>query len=208
MQVFGQFLGTESALQHALSSLGPPAAHLDLGTSSWLQLVSRWAGCLGHTLPQCAAPGTQSFVGASDYIAKVPTSAQRTKFTSVVEARGAQSGALLIDAYGGALNRIASSATAFVHRNQLASIQYFAAGNAVSARGWINGARKALAPVVSGQAYVNYIDPQLANWQTAYYGSNLAASAGREEEVRPAQPVPLRAEHPSLGRLGCTCAPE
>ena len=174
VQVFGQFLGSETALKTALASLGPPASHLDIGTSSWLDLVRRWAGCLGHTLPQCAAPGTQAFVGASDYIAKVPTAAQRATFVSVVEGRGTQSGALLIDAYGGALNRIAPGATAFVHRNQLASIQYFAAGNGASARGWINGARKALAPAVSGQAYVNYIDPQLANWQTAYYGTNLA----------------------------------
>jgi FAD/FMN-containing dehydrogenase len=173
VQVFGQFLGSETALKAALASLGPAASRLDIGTSTWLDLVRRWAGCLGHTLPQCAAPGTQAFVGASDYIAKVPTTTQREKFVSAVEGRGAQSGALLIDAYGGALNRVAPTATAFVHRSELASIQYFAAGSAASARGWVDGARKALAPAVSGQAYVNYIDPHLANWQAAYYGSNL-----------------------------------
>jgi FAD/FMN-containing dehydrogenase len=174
LQVFGQFLGSESALKAALATLAPPAAKLTTGTATWLDLVRRWAGCLGHTLPECAAPGTQPFVGASDYIAKVPTSGQLAKFRSVVEARGANSGALLIDAYGGALNRVKPTATAFVHRNQLASVQYFAAGNGASARGWIDGARAALKPAVSGQAYVNYIDPHLANWQHAYYGTNLA----------------------------------
>jgi hypothetical protein len=79
----------------------------------------------------------------------------------------------LIDAYGGAINRVPAAATAFAHRNQLASIQYFAAGDGASARHWVDGARAALAGAVSGQAYVNYIDPHLANWQRAYYGTNL-----------------------------------
>jgi FAD/FMN-containing dehydrogenase len=174
VQVFGQFLGSETALKAALASLGPPATKLTTGTATWLDLVRRWAGCLGHTLPQCAAPGTQGFVGASDYVAKVPAGAALAAFRSVIEARGASSGALLIDAYGGALNRVAAAATAFPHRNQLASIQYFAAGDYASARAWITASRAALAPAVSGQAYVNYIDPQLANYQQAYYGSNLS----------------------------------
>ena len=173
VQVFGQFLGSESALKAALASLGPPATKLTTGTATWLDLVRRWAGCLGHSLPGCAAPGHQAFVGASDYIRAVPSAAQLAKFRSVVEARGAASGALLIDAYGGALNRISPSATAFVHRNELASIQYFAAGNGASARAWVDASRGALRPAVSGAAYVNYIDPHLTNWPTAYYGANL-----------------------------------
>jgi FAD/FMN-containing dehydrogenase len=174
VQVFGQFLGTESALEQALASLTPAATHLVTGTASWLDLVRRWAGCLGHTLPQCAKPGTQPFVGASDYLARVPKPAELAKFKTVIERRGAASGALLIDAYGGAINRVPAAATAFVHRDQLASIQYFAAGDGASARHWVDGARAALEGAVSGQAYVNYIDPHLANWQRAYYGTNLA----------------------------------
>ena len=174
VQVFGQYLGSESSLKAALASLGPPATKLTTGTASWLDLVRRWAGCLGHTLPGCAAPGHQAFVGASDYIRKVPSAAQLAQFRSVIEARGAQSGALLVDAYGGALNRVPPAATAFVHRNELASIQYFAAGDGASARAWVNASRAALRPAVSGAAYVNYIDPALTNWQQAYYGSNLA----------------------------------
>ena len=174
VQVFGQFLGTETALKSALATLGPPAQQLVTGTSTWLDLVRRWAGCLGHTLPSCAAPGHQVFVGASDYIARQPTPGHIGTFRSVVEARGSAPGALLIDAYGGALNRVPVKATAFAHRNALASIQYFATGDAASARSWVNASRATLAPSTSGAAYVNYIDPDLANWQRAYYGSNLA----------------------------------
>lgn len=173
VQVFGQYLGSETGLKAALATLGPPATKLTTGTATWLDLVRRWAGCLGHSLPGCSTPGQQAFVGASDYLAKVPTPAQLAKFRTVVEARGSSSGALLIDVYGGALNRIAPSATAFVHRHVLASIQYFAAGDGASARAWVDSSRAALKPAVSGAAYVNYIDPYLANWQQAYFGSNV-----------------------------------
>jgi FAD/FMN-containing dehydrogenase len=103
----------------------------------------------------------------------VPSAAELARFRAVVEARGASPGALLIDAYGGALNRVGPAATAFVHRRELASIQYFASGDGTSARAWVDSSRAALAPAFSGAAYVNYIDPHLADWQHAYYGSNL-----------------------------------
>ncbi|HEX6701364.1 MAG TPA: FAD-binding oxidoreductase [Gaiellaceae bacterium] len=174
VQVFGQFLGTETRLKEALATLHPPAQKLVIAPSSWLDLVRRWAGCLGHTLPGCSAPGHQAFVGASDYVRRVPSAAELAAFRRVVEARGSEGGALLIDAYGGAVNRISPTATAFAHRRELASIQYFAAGEAASARAWVQHSRAALASAVSGAAYVNYIDPSLRNWQHAYYGPNLA----------------------------------
>lgn len=59
VQVFGQFLGSETNLKAALATLGPPAQKLVTGTSTWLDLVRRWAGCLGHTLPACSTPGHQ-----------------------------------------------------------------------------------------------------------------------------------------------------
>ena len=173
VQVFGQYFGGEPALRAALRTLGPPAEKLDIGSSSWIDLVRRWAGCLGHTLPSCSTPGHQAFVGASDYVAKVPTAAHASLFTEAIDARGALPGALLVDAYGGALNRVSPSATAFAHRGMLASIQYFATGEPTSARRWVNASRATLAPATSGAAYVNYIDPALKDWQRAYYGANL-----------------------------------
>ena len=82
-------------------------------------------------------------------------------------------GSILMDAYGGAINRIPKAATAFVHRDQLFSVQYVAASSSAADADWLRAFRAAMAPYVSGQAYQNYIDPELAQPNVAYYGTNL-----------------------------------
>lgn len=197
VQVFGQYLGPQNELTSLLTSLQPAASKLTLGTATWLDLVARWAGCLGHSLPGCATPVDTAFFGSSSYLGRIPTQPQLTQFRHAIESRGAQSGALLIDAYGGAINRIAPAATAFPHRRALASIQYFAVGG-TSARTWVTQTRAQLAPAMTGEAYVNYIDPQLPNALHAYYGANLPRLEQVKRTYDPhdlfrfAQSVPLR----------------
>jgi hypothetical protein len=80
---------------------------------------------------------------------------------------------------GGAINRVAPGATAFVHRDSLFLAQLTttwadsASAAAVAAQQrWLAGFRAALAPYGNGEAYQNYVDPALVGWQRAYYGRN------------------------------------
>jgi len=113
-------------------------------------------------------------------------------------------GEVIFDSWGGAINRVAPDATAFVHRRGLASAQYeaaFSAGVGVgalrSAKSWMDGWYGSLRPFVSGEAYQNYIDPALSNWENAYYGANLArlrqvkAKWDPDDVFRFAQSIPL-----------------
>jgi len=89
-------------------------------------------------------------------------------------------GGIILDAWGGAIGRVGPAETAFVHRDAIASVQYFggypagAPAEVIEANSrWLRDLVAAAAPHVSKQAYQNYIDPELADWAAAYYGTNL-----------------------------------
>jgi FAD/FMN-containing dehydrogenase len=187
----GQYFGTEQellALIKPLVDTGTPT-NVTTHTRTGIEAALFWAGCSGETVGQChlSPRGTMArstFLAKSDFVAKPLSVAAVTTMINAIDARQASPtlgrGALLMDSYGGAINRVPSAATAFVHRDQLFAIQYtaqFTAG-APAARvaantQWLNDLHGALRTAVSGQAYQNYIDPGLAGWQAAYYGSNL-----------------------------------
>ena len=50
---------------------------------------------------------------------------------------------------------------------------------------WLSETAAALAPYTNGEAYQNYIDPTLADWPQAYYGSNLARLASVKRAYDP-----------------------
>jgi hypothetical protein len=121
-----------------------------------------------------------TFNAKSDYVATPLPPAGRSAMVAAAEAPG--SGALLCDSYGGAVNRVSPTETAFAHREQLFCIQYYGNG---STAGWINQAWTKMRPYVSGQAYQNYIDPTLQNWPQAYYAQNLSRLNATRQRVDP-----------------------
>jgi FAD/FMN-containing dehydrogenase len=101
-------------------------------------------------------------------------------------------GGIAFDAMGGAVNRVAPGATAFVHRNALFGAQYTTDWtNGASSTGinnqhaWLRKYWSSMRPYASGQAYVNYIDPDLTNWQQAYYGGNYSRLAAIKKKYDP-----------------------
>ncbi len=188
----GQYLGSASALPGLLGPLlSVPGASLSSHVNlPYVSLQLLLAGCSHDTIAAChtvgAGPGgtlpRNTFNAKSDYVAKRLSSAGRNAMVAAAESTAGSGGALLCDAYGGAINRVAPGATAFVHRRQLFCIQYY--GNGASAA-WINQAWNKLRPFVSGMAYQNYIDPHLQGWQQAYYGHNYARLKATRKRVDP-----------------------
>ena len=183
----GQFFGSPTQLNALLApffAAGAAPVSVDVRSLPYLDAMLLWAGCsdaMHCKLGDGAARST--FAAKSDYAAAPMSSAGIGTLLRAVEARAAAPAraSVLLDAYGGAINRVPKAATAFVHRDVLFSMQYVAgwepaggdpaAGAAIS---WLRNTRAVMQPHVSGQAYQNYIDADLQRWGAAYYGSNYA----------------------------------
>ena len=201
VSVVGQFSGPEARLRRLIAPLmRVPGGRLGSGADSSMGLVRRWAGCLDRSTVACHTVGTRAggslprnrFAAASGYVDRPLTGAQRRALLALVDGRRRQragGGALIFDAYGGAIRRIAQDATAFAHRTALCGVQAYAgfgAGGSAPAADWLARTRAILAGVGTG-AYVNYIDPKLARWADAYYGANLDRLRDVRRRYDPAQ---------------------
>ena len=197
IEVGGTYLGSISAaaaqLEKLYAAAGSHPSSPFMETTSWLHAMLVEAGCASLTVNQCHLP-TQTAGGQlsraseyakSDFFTKPLSSQGIGTLLSGVEtfqrASGAPgaSGGIAFDALGGAVNRVAPGATAFVHRNALFQAQYtttWPVGSAAAAvarqHAWQQSFWQSMRPYASGQAYQNYIDPALTNWRQAYYGAN------------------------------------
>ncbi|HEX4203896.1 MAG TPA: FAD-binding oxidoreductase [Ktedonobacteraceae bacterium] len=197
VQVNGVYVGGLAPLNSLLLQLtkriGAAPSSRFVWTDSILNTMLYEAGCYNKTVAECHLPTQnpqgqyQRSVGGakSDYFTKALPRPAINVLVNAISKRHASTtlgeGGISLDASGGAINRVAANATAFVHRNDLFSAQYNASWNVSDARSivdanhaWLNATWQAMRPYASGAAYQNYIDPDLKNWQQAYYGSNFS----------------------------------
>jgi hypothetical protein len=211
----GQPAACQAALQPLLRAVGSAPTDNFVGPESYLRAMFVEAGCEGNTLAQCRLPseGPQGILPRAAFAAKscyvtgpLPSAGIDAVISSVTNLDGSDpdvGGGMVFDAYGGAIGRVGAGDTAFVHRDALACIQLsvnWGPGAATTtvdgALSWLSGAHSKLGPYSTG-AYQNYIDPELTNWQQAYYGDNLSRLMSVKSTYDPddffhfAQSIPL-----------------
>jgi len=147
-------------------------------------------------------PDSVLMKGKSDYVTDAMTGQGiSTLLEGLLKAPGEI--AVLCDTYGGAINKVAADATAFVHRgNTRYVMQYYMQWDNPSASdaniAMMRTLYASMRPFVSGGCYVNYCDLDLGDgYAKAYWGDNLPRLMKIKAQVDPnnifrhAQSVPL-----------------
>jgi FAD/FMN-containing dehydrogenase len=177
------------ALKSLLSAVGKDPLFQQSGPVPYTLFPLEAAGCHEMTVAQCHLTGQtpegklerHTFAGSSDIFEHWLPDAGMEALVGAIRARYDKGleGAAMLDLMGGAVNRVAPDATAFVHRKAAFTAQYFshyAVGTADAivdeAAAWETSMRARMRPWSSGHAYQNYLDPNIKDWKDAYYGAN------------------------------------
>ena len=188
--------GTASDLASRFDTLvagtGAPS-YREQGVRTYRDVMLLEAGCLGRSLEQCHLVGTTpaAVLGRETYVAKSAVAQQPLSEAAIAALVGAIAslagrpgvggGAVLLDSLGGAVSRVAPSATAFAHRDAFAVAQLIASWNAAGPASvaddmqtWLRDLYATARPLIGRGAYVNYADAELPDWEDAYWGANYA----------------------------------
>ncbi|MFI1004547.1 FAD-binding oxidoreductase [Streptomyces galbus] len=199
-------IGTYGQLQNAVDRLadrvGAPATSVSLRRRSYEQAMEAYAGCSSFAADaQCHLPGStpgrspqgalgrETYAARSDFFDRSLSAAGIQALLAQTKAVRGGAGSITLTALGGAVNRVAPTATAFVHRRSRMLAQYYAswkAGTAgTSSQSWLTAAHGAMKPYASGAAYQNYTDPTLTDWKKAYYGDAAARLTQLKKQYDP-----------------------
>jgi FAD/FMN-containing dehydrogenase len=230
VRVAGMLVGTAASLGSMVGSLiaavGSAPTYRFVGPEQYLHAMLVEAGCESLDVAQChrttqTPSGTldrAASVASSAYVSTIPGTTGVDAFvqsvTDLVSTLPGVGGGLVFDSYGGAINAVKPTDTAFVHRNAVCGIEASVATGASASsvaqgRTWLSHFAAVCAPDVDGSAYQNYIDPTLSDWQSAYYGENfdrlvsVKATYDPDDVFRFAQSIPTQQPAtPALRQVG------
>jgi len=194
-QVGGVFCGPPAPLAELVgglrSTIDASPTYEFIGGDAYLNAMKAEAGCEGLTIASCHLAGQnplgtrsrEAYSAKSSYVSRPMDEGRATQWAHALELFSGEApylgGAIAFDAYGGALNRLAKDATAFVHRDKLAGVQatsswspYASEQQIATGTSWLSWLAANVIDPAEG-AYQNYIDPTLVDWRRAYYGENL-----------------------------------
>lgn len=154
----------------------------------YLPAMMYFGGCANYSMAQCrpswnggGALGRESFTASSRVLTKpLPDPGKLTELLT-----GRQGMDILLDSMVGAPARIGASDTAFAYRGALATAQIYVGDTTAAARTAVDEVRDGLGNLTGDTGFVNYIDPGIKNWASAYYGGNAARLRGIAKRYDP-----------------------
>jgi len=178
--------GTYFGSEEEFDSLNITSVFPDYSTSSvlvfndWAGLVANWAENVGLTVGGAipASFYSKNLAFTNSEIIPDATVDQFFQYLDTVN-KGTLIWFAIFDLEGGATNDIAPDATAYGHRDALFYMQTYAVDLLKvtdTTRAFITGMNNIVASGFPGQtlgSYAGYVDPELANADQAYFGSNL-----------------------------------
>jgi FAD/FMN-containing dehydrogenase len=190
--------GPESLIPYLdalIAAVGTAPVRNQVDDLTYSQAMMRYFGCADRTVDQCHRAGTtpEALLPRHSYVVNrgrlldgpLPPAAVDALLAAFESAPTA--GQLRVVSWaglGGRINEVDPAATAYVHR----SAQFYVAVTAglptftpssveeTASRSWADGCFAVIAPH-GAEGQVNFIDPALPDWRTAYYGANYSRLA-------------------------------
>ncbi|GAA3437041.1 FAD-binding oxidoreductase [Kutzneria kofuensis] len=101
-------------------------------------------------------------------------------------------GGAALFSWGGAVNRVPVAGTAFAHRDAMFLLSMDTSWAEDDSRavvdanlGWLGELADTMAPYGSDRSYLNFTDPDLKSWRSAYYGVNYERLSEIKQRVDP-----------------------